>query len=204
TLLTLPIVGRITDKYNPKYVLFFGIFSCALATYMMSKFTLQADFFSILIPRMVLGLGMGALFIPLTNLTLSYIPKPLMGDATAIYNFLRNLGGSFGIAFATTMMTRRSQFHHLRLSEHMTPFNEVFRQSVEKIRLFLMGKAGLPPSLAEYAGMKGIYGEMLRQSTMKGFNDAFFLLSIYMFCVLGLVFFLKYRSNGEGPGVAVH
>ncbi len=203
TLLTLPIVGKITDKYNPKYVLFLGIFFCAVATLMMSEFTLEADYYSIMIPRLVLGLGMGALFIPLTNLTLSYIPKPLMGDATALYNFLRNLGGSFGIAFATTVMTRRSQFHHARLSEQMSPLNDSFLQSVERLKQMIMGKTGLGERLAEYMGMKGIYGELLRQATMMGFNDAFYLLSLFMFSILILVFFLKYQKV-EGPGISIH
>jgi DHA2 family multidrug resistance protein len=191
TLLCMPIVGKITDKYNPKYILSVGILLCGLATHLMSKFSLHADFVSIMIPRMVLGMGMAALFIPLTNLTLSLIPKPRMGDATAIYNFLRNLGGSFGIAFSTTMLTRRSQFHHLRLSEQMHSFNETFNISMYKLKLFLSGKMGLLPGVSERFALEGIYGQMNRQAMMKGFNDAFYLLSIFMFMVVFLVFFLR-------------
>ncbi len=199
TLVCMPIVGRLTDRYNPKYVLVVGVFLCALSTRLMSGFNLHADFVSIMIPRMVLGMGMAFLFIPLTNLTLSLIPKPEMGYATSIYNFLRNLGGSFGIAFSTTMVTRRSQFHHLRLSEHMHRLNEGFNIVLARIKLFIMGKTGMGPALSEQVAMQGVYGEMKRQALMKGFNDSFYLLSAFMFMVLFLVFFIRYhKGDHEG------
>jgi len=201
TLICMPIAGKLTDKYNPKYILFLGVFLCALATRLMSKFNLQADFVSIMIPRMVLGMGMAFLFIPLTNLTLSLIPKPEMGYATSIYNFLRNLGGSFGIAFSTTMITRRSQFHHFRLGEYMHRFNEGFNITLERMKLFIMGRTGMGQGLAEQAGLQGIYGEMNRQALMKGFNDAFYLLSVFMFMVLFLVFFLRYKKSDRQDAV---
>ncbi len=200
TLLCMPVAGKLTDKYNPKYVLTVGILLCALATRLMSRFSLQADFISIMIPRMILGMGMAALFIPLTNLTLSLIPKPRMGDATAIYNFLRNLGGSVGIAFSTTILTRHSQLHHLRLGEHMHRFNESFNIILEKGKLFMAGKTGLGPWLSERLAMKGIYGQMVRQAMMMGFNDAFYLLSLFMFSVVFTVFFLR-SGKAEKNGI---
>jgi MFS family permease len=109
TLLVMPIVGKLIGRQNPKYVLTFGIVVCAFSTWAMSRFSLGADFSSLMWPRIYLGIGMGCLFIPLTTLTLSSIPRPQMGNATSIYNLLRNLGGSFGVAFVTTMFVRRAQ-----------------------------------------------------------------------------------------------
>jgi len=200
TLLCMPIAGKLTDKYNPKYVLTVGILLCALATRLMSRFSLQADFLSIMIPRMILGMGMAALFVPLINLTLSLIPKPRMGDATAMFNFLRNLGGSMGIAFSTTVLTRHSQLHHLRLSEHMHRFNESFNIILEKGKLFIAGRTGLAPWLSERLAMKGIYGQMVRQAMMMGFNDAFYLLSLFMFSVVFMVFFMR-SAKAEKNGI---
>ena len=126
TLLTMPIVGKLIIRRNPKYLLTFGIAVCALSTWLMSRFSLGADFSSLMWPRIYLGIGMGFLFIPLTTLTLSSIPRPQMGNATSIYNLLRNLGGSFGVAFATTMFARRAQLHQSHLTEHLTVFDRGF------------------------------------------------------------------------------
>ena len=70
-----------------------------------------------------MGIGMGFIFIPLTTLTISGIGKEDMGNATSIYNLVRNLGGSFGVAITSTLLNRRTQFHQVRLVDKLTPFD---------------------------------------------------------------------------------
>ncbi|MDA8121317.1 MAG: DHA2 family efflux MFS transporter permease subunit [Deltaproteobacteria bacterium] len=190
TLFTMPIVGKLIIKRNPKYLLAFGIAVCAFSTYLMSRFTPGADFSSLMWPRIYLGIGMGFLFIPLTTLTLSSIPRPQMGNATSIYNLLRNLGGSFGVAFATTMFTRRAQVHQSHLTEHLTWFDQAFRTTVEGGKAVLAGR-GIPAGAAESVSLKTIYGQVVKQATAMGFNDSFLLLSVMMACVLPLVLLLR-------------
>ena len=115
------------NKINPKVLLAFGIIVNAYATYLMSNFSLNADFYTVIWPRIVLGVGMGFFFIPLTTMTMSGIKKEDMGNASAIYNLLRNLGGSFGVAFVTTVLSRRAQFHQTHLVEHLTPFDRAYQ-----------------------------------------------------------------------------
>jgi DHA2 family multidrug resistance protein len=198
TLFTMPIVGKLIIKRNPKYLLSFGIAVCAFSTWMMSRFTPAADFSSLMWPRIYLGIGMGFLFIPLTTLTLSSIPRPRMGNATSIYNLLRNLGGSFGVAFATTMFTRRAQIHQSHLTENLTWFDQAFRTSVEGGKAFLAGR-GVPGGATESTALKAIYGQAVKQATAMGFNDSFWLLSVMMACVLPLVLLLRRPAHQEGP-----
>jgi DHA2 family multidrug resistance protein len=117
------------------------------------------------------------------------IKKEDMGNATGIYNLLRNLGGSFGVAFVTTMLQRRAQFHQFRLVENLTIFDHNFQYAEEQFS-FLFDLKGFGP-LSEKAGLGLIYRELLRQASMLGFNDAFHLLSILMLCVFVLIFLLK-------------
>ena len=107
---------------------------------MMSQFNLNADFPTIFWPRVVLGIGMGFLFIPLTTMTMSSIRKEEMGNATAIFNLLRNLGGSFGVAFITTQLARRAQFHQVHLVEHLTPFDRNFQDVLPEISRWLQSR----------------------------------------------------------------
>jgi DHA2 family multidrug resistance protein len=202
TMIAMPIAGILVTKINPKAILAFGIAVAAYSVHMMSKFNLQADFNAIFLPRAVLGIGMGFLFIPLTTLTMSGIRKEEMGNATGMFNLLRNLGGSFGVAFVTTLLARRTQFHQFRLVEHLTPFDRNFQTALPQIQQFLQYQGFT--SAVPNQGMVGvIYNQLLQQAAMFSFNDCFFVLSIMMALVLPFVLLMK---KGKGPlsGAVVH
>lgn len=195
TMVTLIITGRLITVMNPKILLSTGIIICAYATYLMSCFNLNADFYTVSLPRVVLGIGMGFFFVPLTTLTMSGIKKEEMGNATAVYNLLRNLGGSFGVAFVTTILSQRAQFHQFRLIEHLTPFDRNY-QIVSERTVQIMNYKGVTVPLQDYASLSAIYKELLRQASMMSFNDAFYLTSIIMVCILPLVLLMKKGSRG--------
>jgi DHA2 family multidrug resistance protein len=194
SLIAMPIAGRLVTKMNPKGLLGFGIIVAAYSTYLMSNFNLAADFNTIIWPRLVLGVGMGFIFIPLTTMTMSGIKREEMGNATGIYNLLRNLGGSFGVAFITTMIARRAQFHQTHLVEHLTPFDRSYQITSSQLSRIFQQK-GFDPFTSLQAGLNGIYGQLLRQSSMLSFNDAFYLLSILMICTLPLLIFMRRKQK---------
>ncbi|HMK48673.1 MAG TPA: DHA2 family efflux MFS transporter permease subunit [Thermodesulfovibrionales bacterium] len=198
TLISLPIAGGLINKVNGKLLLGFGVAVNAYATYLMSNFTLNADFYSVIWPRIVLGVGMGFFFIPLTTLTMSGISKENMANASGIYNLLRNLGGSFGVAFVTTILSRRAQFHQAHLVEHLTPFDGSYKMFSEQASKVLHYK-GMEGVLSDQGGLGFVYRELLRQASMLSFNDAFHLVSILMICVLPFVMIMK-RAKGTMPG----
>lgn len=194
TLFAMPIVGKFIGKVNPKRFLIFGLSLCAFSTYLMSRFNLTTDFWTFVWPRVFLGFGMGMTFIPLTTLTLSHIPKERMTEATSLYNLLRNLGGSVGIAVTTTILSRRSQLHQTRLVEHLTPFDPSYILTKDKISGFL-GAQGLPAAGAD--GM--MYRELIRQSMTLAFTDAFLIICVLILSVLPLVLIMKWqKAPGRG------
>jgi DHA2 family multidrug resistance protein len=190
TMFSLLIAGRLVTRVNPKGLLAFGIVICAYATHLMSQFNLQAGFATVIWPRLVLGIGMGFLFIPLTTLTFATIRKEAMGNATAIFNLLRNLGGSFGVAFVTTILSRRAQFHQSHLIEHLTPFDTPY-QITSQQSAQILDYRGFESSLSQYGGLGVIYKELLRQASMMSFNDAFYLTALLMISILPLVLLMK-------------
>jgi DHA2 family multidrug resistance protein len=193
TMIAMPIAGRLISKVNPKRILAVGVTICALSTYMMSRFNVTTDFWTFVWPRVTLGLGMGFTFIPLTTMTLSHIPREHMTEASSLYNLLRNLGGSVGIAFVTTVVSRRAQFHQSRLAEHLTPFDQPYHFFHDKIASFL-GSRGLPASGADSV----MYRELVRQSNALAFNDAFLTICLLMICILPLVFIMKRPGTPQG------
>jgi MFS transporter, DHA2 family, multidrug resistance protein len=183
TMLAMPIAGVLVNKINPKAVLAFGVVVAAYSVHLMSQFNLFADFNAVLWPRVLLGVGMGFLFIPLTTMTMSGMKKEEMGNATAIFNLLRNLGGSFGVAFITTILARRAQFHQARLVDHLSLIDRNVQLAVPQISE-LLRQRGFPSPLLAKGSLGVIQGELLRQASMLSFNDAFYLLSIMMAVVL--------------------
>jgi len=190
SMLTMPIVGKLITKINPKGILITGIIICAYATHLMSKFNLFADFYSIALPRMILGIGMGLTVIPLFTLAFSTIKKEDMANATALYNFLRNLGGSFGVAFVTTMISRRAQFHQAHLIENLTPFDTSYQIATQQSTRILEFR-GVESFLSQYGGLNTVYKELIRQASMLSFNDTFHLTSIILISILPFAFLMK-------------
>ncbi|OGP55678.1 MAG: EmrB/QacA family drug resistance transporter [Deltaproteobacteria bacterium RBG_13_52_11] len=190
TMLSMPIVGVLVNKINSKAILAFGVAVTAYSFHLMAQFNLSADFNTIVWPRVLMGIGVGFFFIPLNTLTMSGIRKEEMGNATAIFNLLRNLGGSFGVAFITTMLTRRAQFHQARLVDHLDLFGRNMQQAVPQISEMLKEK-GFPFSLLDQGSLGVIQGELLRQASMLSFNDAFQLLAIMTLVVLLIVPLMK-------------
>ncbi len=201
TLICLPIAGRLVTAVNPKGLLAFGLITCSYATYLMSGFNLYADFDTVIWPRIVLGIGMGFFFIPLTTLTMSGIKKEDMGNASAIYNLLRNLGGSFGVAFVTTMLSRRAQFHQFRLVEHLTPFDASY-QAASYQSAQMMQYKGFEGVTAQKGGLAVIYEQFIRQASMMSFNDAFYLTSLILICIVPLLLLMK--RGKTAPSAEMH
>jgi DHA2 family multidrug resistance protein len=195
SMIAMPIAGKLITKINPKAILAFGITIAAYSVHLMAHLNLSADFNTIFWPMVVRGVGMGFLFIPLTTLTLSGIRKEEMGNATAIFNLLRNLGGSFGVAIVTTMLARRAQFHQVHLVEHLTPFDRNFQLALPQISQILQDRGFIPSSLNQ-GSLNLIYNQLLREASMLSFNDVFYFLSIMLILILPFVLLMKKGKEG--------
>ncbi|MCX5819503.1 MAG: DHA2 family efflux MFS transporter permease subunit [Deltaproteobacteria bacterium] len=189
-LLCMPIVGQLVSRGYPKGLILFGILVTAYATYQMSQFNLQVDFNAVLWPRVMLGIGVAFVFIPLTTISLSHIRKEEMGNASAVFNLLRNLGGSFGVALSATILARQAQVHQAHLTEHLTPFDPAYVLSAQQSARTLLEK-GIEASQAAQGGMELIYQRLLREAAMLSFNNVFYLLTVLMLLTVPLVFFMR-------------
>ena len=198
TMIAMPIAGKLITRISPKGILAFGILVAAYSVHLMARFNLQADFEAIFWPRVVLGIGMGFLFIPLNTLTMSEIRKEDMGNATGIFNLLRNLGGSVGVAAVTTLLAQRAQFHQAHLVEHLTPLDRNLQMALPDISRTLRER-GFPSS--ERGDLGALYNQLLIQASMLSFNDVFYLLAWMMVLILPLVLFMrKGRESHSLPG----
>lgn len=189
TLIIMPIAGALMKKgVQPKYLLFLGLIIASFALHLMADFNLSADFFSVAYPRIIQGFGLGLFFVPLSAATYVNIAKQDMGNATGIFNLLRNLGGSFGTAIGTTLLSQRSQFHQNFLVEHVTPFNPFLKAKAWLLNQVIEGKELLLPTQKTLAL---IYKQLLAQAQMLAFNDCFLIFSYLTAILVPLVFFMQ-------------
>jgi DHA2 family multidrug resistance protein len=205
-MISMPIAGRLITRVNPKAVLFVGAMITAYSMLMMSWFNLSTDFYTVALPRVVMGFGMGLVFVPLTTLTMSWIHKEEMGNASSVFNLLRMLGGSFGVAFASTLVSRRAQFHHGRLAEGMSILDRNFQEALSQVSGILKNQ-GFAPSQLDAGTLGLLYKKLVKESTMMAFNDTFFVLAVLMAISGLMVLFMKRSqvtagSGRTGPAVA--
>jgi len=201
TLCTMPFVGAALSRgVQGRYIVFCGLCIGATAMFIMQGFTLEASYFDFVWPRMVLGLGLGMIFVPLTTTTLSAIPKPEMGNATGMYNLLRNVGGSVGIAVSATLLARFSQLYQNVLIANASPTNPLFQQQLASLSQGVLAR-GVAPSEAQQTALAIIYATIRRQAGILSFNHIFWILGIAFLLVIP--FLLLRGAKQEGPA-ALH
>ncbi|MCG6879028.1 MAG: DHA2 family efflux MFS transporter permease subunit [Deltaproteobacteria bacterium] len=188
--LIMPLAGILMKKgVSPRILLAIGLSLMAWAMWLMSGFNLKAGFMVISIPRVVLGFGLGLFFVPLSAATFVNIEKEEMGNASGVFNLLRNLGGSFGVAVSATLLARRTQVHQTFLAEHATPFGRAFKEHTHQLNGWL-GTHDTPLTF-ERGPLAIIYQEVQRQATMLAFNDCFWILAWFVALLLPLTLIFR-------------
>ena len=192
SFLVMPMAGFLMKKgIKPWILLIAGLSIASYALWMMSNFNLQGDFYSIALPRLIMSAL--SFFVPLHAVYVN-IAMEQMGNASAVFNLLRNLGGSFGVAFSTTVLSERAQVHQTFLSEHITPYNPAFREAYQRTHNFLLMNHSLAdPSTG---GLASLYEEILRQASMLSFNDAFYMLAIGTAILIPITLLLRKGRPG--------
>jgi DHA2 family multidrug resistance protein len=146
----------------------------------MSTVTLGADYWALAFPRLVQGVGIGFIFVPLNTVALATVPRERMGNATVLLNVVRNLGGAIGVAVLTTLLARRSQTHQATLVGHVDAWDP---ETAERLRAWATHFAaqGSDSFTAERRAIGVLYQEVTRQAQLLAFADDFWLLFL-LFC----------------------
>ncbi len=190
TLITMPFVGAALAKRDGRKIVFIGLLLGATSMFIMQGLNLQGSFWNYTWPRIILGFGLAMIFVPLTTVTLATISRTEMGNATGMFNLLRNIGGSVGIAMAATLLARYGQFYQTNLVAHITPYNPLFHARLEGLKQTLIAK-GIAASEAQHTALGMIYGEVRRQAGVMAFNRIFWIIGIAFLIIIPFLLLLK-------------
>ncbi|HLO26051.1 MAG TPA: MDR family MFS transporter [Geobacteraceae bacterium] len=197
TLITMPLVGAYIQRGDGRKVVFAGLLIGAVSMFMMQKFTLEASYWDFVWPRVVLGIGLAMIFVPLTTVTLASIAREEMGNATGIFNLLRNIGGSVGIAIAATLIARYSQFYQNSLVGHVNPYSPQTQAKLTALKKSAM-LGGVDQVSADKVSLAALYGMVHRQAGILAYNHIFWIVGLVFLVVIPLLFLLKRPRHHEG------
>jgi DHA2 family multidrug resistance protein len=156
----------------------------------LSHLNLSAGYWNIFWPQVIQGSAMAFLFIPLMTVSMSGISKEKMGNATSIYNLMRNIGGSFGIASMTTFLARRSQVHQNQMVGHISAFDhQTWNMWHGMTNWFQSHGANSVEAQRKALGM--MYGMLQRQAMMLSFVEAFWVMGVIFLCMAPLLLLLR-------------
>ncbi len=202
SFLAMPLIGAIMARFDPRKLLSIGILGSVLTLMQLSWLNLNAGYWDIFWPQFFQGVSLALLFVPLTTASMDPIPREEMGNATSIFNLMRNIGGSMGIAASTTMLERITQKNINILGAHVTPYSPQAQQMFENMRAALMAR-GSDYATATKQAYAAVWGMVQQQSSMLAFSHTFWLLAILFLAALPLLFLMK-RPTHRGGGMPAH
>jgi MFS transporter, DHA2 family, multidrug resistance protein len=202
SFLMMPVVGTVLGRFDPRKVLAVGLVGAAWTLYQLGNLNLNAGYWDIFWPQFIQGAALALLFVPLTTATMDPIPKEEMGNATSMFNLMRNIGGSVGIASATTYLFRRQQFHTHLLGANVTPYSNRTRNYLLGMQNALSAH-GVDPSTAAHLSYGSLWGVVQRNAAMLSFVDTFRAMAIVFLLVLPLLLLMR-RPKHQGGPAAMH
>ena len=195
SLFMMPLVGVLTAYIDPRKLLTTGLIVGGATMLWMGNINLEAGYWDFAWPQVMQGLGLSLLFVPLTTVSMATIAPERMGYATSLFNLMRNIGGSIGIAVTGTMLARRRQAFGSLLGEHITIFDPTTSQVLAQLKAAFLARTGDAVAATNQAYVV-LFGMVQRQAAMVSFVMIFRLLGILFFVMIPLVLLMR---KPQGP-----
>jgi DHA2 family multidrug resistance protein len=195
SFMAMPLIGILVGKVDPRKLLAAGLIGSAIAMFRLSRLSLDVSSGAFWIPLLLQGAALGLVFVPLTTVTNDPIPREKMGSATSIFNLMRNIGASIGIAMVQTLHFRKQQAHTNYLIEHIQNAN-LQASRMRQGLTFAFGAAGSDPVTASRQAAVAVWGIVQRQAAMLAYNDVFMILAIIFMVMLPFTLLMKRPKPG--------
>ena len=193
-LFSMMLVGRLVGKVDERLLVGIGFAFLGYSSWMLGDITLDISMSSVVWPNVLSGLAMGFVFVPLTTAAMGTLSNEEMGNASGIYNLMRNIGGAAGIALTTTFLARFAQAHQVYLVAHMTPFDPIYQQHLHAIASGLATR--MDAFAAGQAAQAVMYGILQRQCALAAFVETFRWLAFLSFgCIPLLILFHRAQPH---------
>jgi len=200
SLIMMPVVGILTGKLDARKLLAVGLAVGGITLLWMGQLNLNAGYWDLFWPQFIQGSGMALLFVPLTTVSMATIAPERMGYATSLFNLMRNIGGSVGIAVTGTILQRQRQTTATLLGEHISIYNNTTQSLLSQITKGFIA-AGADAVTAANRAYEVLHGMLFREASMVAFVMLFRLLGVIFLVMIPLVLIMR-RPKGGGAIMA--
>src|SRR5271168_1603887 len=185
----MPVIGYLSSKVDPRYLLTFGFFTFGLTTLYFGNVTLDISPTTLLLPILITGFGLSFVFVPISTAAYGTLRNEQIGNASGLFNLMRNVGGSIGISVAQTLLTRRTLVHQNEILNSVPITGQQFQNSLGAAQQAFGNSFG--PTNALAPARATLYQQLGRQAALWSFVDVFRWLSLLCFVCIGFVWMLK-------------
>jgi DHA2 family multidrug resistance protein len=199
-LIAMPLAGRLVSRFQGRYLAAFGFLSFGLSTWVLSRLTLDIAPLVLFWPLFFSGVAIAFMFVPLNTIALGSLPPEQIGNASGLFNLMRNVGGSVGITLITTLAARIAQARQSTLSGHLTPYDPAYQSALNSATRLFRGQSDTV--LAQQRALGSVYEQLLTQANLLAYLQIFRWFTVLCLACIAGALILK-RVKVHGP-VAVH
>jgi MFS transporter, DHA2 family, multidrug resistance protein len=200
-LVAMPMVGILISRMDPRTLLASGFGFGALTLFWFARLNLSAGYWNYFWPQLVQGACFACLFVPLTTLTMDPIPNEAMGNATSIFNLMRNVGGSTGIAVTQTLLSRGRQMHTNILGSHISIYSTMTQERLRQLQAAFVAQ-GSDPVTAVQRSHGAMWATVQQQAAILTFNDVFRLMALIFLILVPISYVMRRPRTGRKQAVA--
>ena len=199
TMVMMFVVGNLSSRFQPKHLIMVGAIFCAISMYQLTNVYGDLDFWFFARTRMVLGIGLPLIFIPIITASYDGIPANRVDMASALINAARNTGGSIGVSLASNLLNHREQFHQSWLIEHAIPSSQQYQNTLHQMTNYFLVRGSLLPE-AQQQAFNWIGQQVQAQSSFLAYMDVFWVLTLLSLAAVPLALSLrKVKLGGAAP-----
>ena len=196
-ILMIPLITRMLPKLPTKYLIACGFTIMGFALLFSSILTPDLSFTRLALIRCSQTFALAFMFVPISVIAYSTLPRELNGDAAALYTMFRNVSGSIGISTATALITTHTQIREAYLSRWLTPLNQPYNALLQQSQSALQSM-GQTPDSAQSAAVGLIYQTLRTQAAVLAYSDVFRLCAVAAFCIVPFTLMLSNFKPGAG------
>ena len=190
----IPLLMRFADK---RVLIAAGFTAFAASGFLMSRPSADFGHEQLILPQIIRALGLPVIMVPLLLVTTSEVDPANAASASGIFNMLRNLGGSVGIALSSALLTRREQFHSHHLGETISLYNPFTRERLDAMA-HVFEAAGIDPATAQERAVGALDLILRKQAYLLAYGDSFHALTLLLLAMIPLVFFCRRIGGAHG------
>lgn len=202
SIIGMPVIGYLGNKVDARYLLTFGFIGFGVMSLYFGNVNLGISPWTLIVPIIATGFALSFVFVPITTQAYATLRNDQIGNASGIFNLVRNVGGSIGISIAQTLLVRRTDLHQTEIGGYVSRTQIWFEQQLSALTGYFTQHAAAPN--AGYAAQSTLYQQLGRQALLWSFVDVFRWTSLVCFACVVLVWFFKKAEPGRKAPVGAH